>query len=137
VPGCWQGGSAGSRWGRWYTCTYRCALPPIRFATRALAAAPAHAVVATTSDRDTFALWHYHYALGARPDLAIVAEPLLEFDRYRENLWAVYPALRIPARREATWLEAIVVANPQLGPPCRSNPDSGAAISCASAINNP
>jgi hypothetical protein len=116
----------------------------IDFAERALAAASARAIVLTASDHDTFALWYYHYALGQRPDIAVIAEPLLEFAWYRDNLRAIYPALRIPEPSGAPWAAAISAANPKLGPICRTQPESSAAIACGSAatalrqaINNP
>jgi hypothetical protein len=74
----------------------------IDFAAQALAATPARAIIFTQADRDTFALWYYHYALGVRPDVILIAEPLLEFAWYRDNLRAVYPGVRVPERRAPT-----------------------------------
>jgi len=102
----------------------------IDFATRALAQAPAQAIVLTQSDRDTFALWYAHYALGQRPDLAVIAEPLLEFGWYRENLRSVYPALQAPDRPGGAWPTALAAANPARGPICRTNPDGAIALVC-------
>ena len=42
------------------------------WATRVLESAPARAVLLTAQDRDTFALWYVHDALGVRPDVAVV-----------------------------------------------------------------
>jgi hypothetical protein len=106
----------------------------IAFATRALAAAPRGAIVVTTSDRDTFALWYYHYALSRRPDIVVVVEPLLAFDWYRDNLRAVYPTLRLPARTDTTWIEAIAIANPTLGPICRTDTNREDALTCAASV---
>jgi hypothetical protein len=106
----------------------------IVFATRALATAPPGAIVVTTSDRDTFALWYYHYALSRRPDIVVVVEPLLAFDWYRENLRAVYPTLQLPARTDTTWIDTITLANPTLGPICRTDTSSADALTCGASL---
>jgi hypothetical protein len=67
----------------------------IEFARVALAQAPPEAVVVTFEDRDTFALWYDHFALRRRPDLAVVAEPLLVHEWYRRTLRATYPWLAV------------------------------------------
>lgn len=85
----------------------------IVFAERALAAAPPGALVVADGDLDAFPLWYYHYALGRRPDLAVLVDPLLDFAWYRRNLAAVYPALRVPAATAMSWVEALAAANPQ------------------------
>ncbi|HEY3231884.1 MAG TPA: DUF2723 domain-containing protein [Roseiflexaceae bacterium] len=106
----------------------------IVFATRALAAAPRGAIVVTASDRDTFALWYYHYALSRRPDIVVVVEPLLAFDWYRENLRTVYPTLRLPARTDTNWIDAIMIANPTLGPICRTDTNRDDALACGASL---
>jgi hypothetical protein len=65
------------------------------FGRAVLAAAPADAIIVTHGDQDTFALWYFHFALGQRPDLAIVVEPLLGFDWYQATLRATYPGLPV------------------------------------------
>lgn len=44
----------------------------LNWATQVLESAPARAVLLTAQDRDTFALWYVHDALGVRPDVAVV-----------------------------------------------------------------
>ena len=100
------------------------------FATRALAAAPDQAIILTHSDRDIFALWYAHYALGQRRDLAVIAEPLLEFGWYRANLRLTYPTLQLPEQPNGTWPVALIAANPNRGPLCQSNPDGAIALNC-------
>jgi len=95
----------------------------IEFATGVLAAAPPHALVITTADRDTFALWYYHYALGERPDIVVLVEPLLGFAWYREHLSALYPALQIPAHPAASWADEVIALNGQPGHVCRIDLD--------------
>jgi hypothetical protein len=100
------------------------------FAARALAAAPNRAIVLAQADRDIFALWYAHYALGRRPDLIVIAEPLLAFGWYRENLRAVEPGLALPEPGERAWPQLLASANPGRGPVCRSDADDSAALAC-------
>jgi hypothetical protein len=79
--------------------------------------------VITTADRDTFALWYYHYALGERPDIVVLVEPLLGFAWYREHLSALYPALQIPAHPAASWADEVIALNGQPGHVCRIDLD--------------
>ncbi|MBK9713276.1 MAG: DUF2723 domain-containing protein [Kouleothrix sp.] len=102
----------------------------IVFAERALAAAPPGAIVLTTEDRDSFALSYYRYALGARPDVVVVIEPLLQFEWYRRNLRAVAPSLRVPEQPGATWQAALAEANGGAGRVCRSDPAAAAPLTC-------
>ena len=50
----------------------------------------------TQEDRDTFTLWYYHFALEERTDLAVIAQPLLNYDWYQTTLDHVYPDLLLP-----------------------------------------
>lgn len=102
----------------------------IEFAESVLAEAPAGAIVVTASDRDTFPLWYYHYALGERPDLAVIAEPLLEFGWYRENLRSTYPALAMPAQPGTSWLAALLAANHGRPQVCHTNPAQPPPLVC-------
>jgi hypothetical protein len=95
----------------------------IEFAASVLAAAPPQAIVITTSDRDTFPLWYYHYALGERPDIVVLVEPLLDFGWYRENLRAIYPALQIPAQSVASSAADVIALNDRPGRVCRVDLD--------------
>jgi len=63
------------------------------FGREILAVAPQNAVMLTQEDKDSFALWYFHYALGERPDLAVVIEPHLKYDWYRRTLRTIYPDL--------------------------------------------
>ena len=102
----------------------------IAFATRVLAAAPHGAIVITASDRDTFPLWYYHYALGQRSDIAVVVAPLLDFAWYRENLRAVYPQLQIPKHPDRPWIETLAALNGGLGRICRTDANSDRVLTC-------
>ena len=66
------------------------------FVETVFAAAPEDAILLSQEDRDTFALWYYHYALGERPDLAVIVQPHLSYAWYRETLENVYPDLVLP-----------------------------------------
>jgi hypothetical protein len=68
------------------------------FGRAMMAEAPPRALLLAQEDRDAFTLWYVHFALGQRPDVSVVVEPLLLFDWYRENLAAVDPALTVPAQ---------------------------------------
>jgi Protein O-mannosyl-transferase TMEM260-like len=102
----------------------------IEFATRVLAAAPVGAIVVTSADLDTFALWYYHYALGARPDVAVVVEPLLDFDWYRESLRAIYPGLQIPDQNDSDRIDTLIAANREGRSFCRTSTDGNTHLRC-------
>jgi hypothetical protein len=102
----------------------------IIYATSVLATAPPNAIVVSDSDLDTFPLWYYHYALGERPDLAVIVDPLLEFDWYRRNLRAVYRHLQIPETAESGWLDAIAAANRQRTNLCRTDATGSRVLAC-------
>ncbi len=102
----------------------------IVFAASVLASAPRNAIVVSDSDLDTFPIWYYHYALGARPDLAVIVDPLLEFDWYRRNLRAVYPDLQIPPTTDSSWLDAIAAVNPQRANLCRTQITAAHVLNC-------
>ena len=63
------------------------------FVTRALAAAAPDALILTSSDGPTFALWYAVYGLGQRPDVAPVNVSLVAFDWYRHALAERHPDL--------------------------------------------
>jgi hypothetical protein len=63
------------------------------FVTRALADAAPDALILTSSDGPTFALWYAVYGLGLRPDVAPVNVNLIAFDWYRRALAGRHPSL--------------------------------------------
>ena len=87
------------------------------FVTRALVDAAPDALILTSSDGPTFALWYAVYGLGQRPDIAPVNVSLVSFDWYRRTLAGRHPdlaaALRVfdPARPTA-WLGALAAGRP-------------------------
>jgi hypothetical protein len=112
-------------WKAWTTMPLVDASRDIRaaaYAARVLRLAPPEALVFTSSDRDTFSLWYAHYALGNRPDLSIIAGPLLQFAWYRENLRETSPRLHLPASPDpdGNWREALAAAHRQRFPICRT-----------------
>lgn len=80
------------------------------FGRAVLSMAPEHAILFAEGDRAVFTLWYFHFALAERADLAVVAEDLLHFDWYQENLRATYPSLQVPG--PFPWPEIIAAANP-------------------------
>ncbi len=61
------------------------------FVTRALADAAPDAIILTSGDGPTFALWYAVYGLGLRPDVAPVNVNLVTFDWYRRTLAGRHP----------------------------------------------
>jgi hypothetical protein len=80
------------------------------FGREVLSAAPQNAILVAKGDQAVFALWYFHFARGERPDLLVLAEDLLHFDWYQENLRATYPSLVVPG--PFPWPETIAIANP-------------------------
>ena len=80
------------------------------FGRDVLSAAPEDAILFATGDDAVFALWYFHFALGERPDVAVLAVDLLHFDWYEESLHSTYPSLVIPA--SFLWPETVSAANP-------------------------
>jgi len=65
----------------------------------AMQQAPEGAIILTWQALDAFPLWYYHYALGIRPDVAIIVVPLMQFDWYTEQMHILYPDLALPPGR--------------------------------------
>lgn len=74
--------------------------------------APLGALVITSEDRDSFALWYYHFALEERPDLRILVSGLSQFDWYRNTLHETYPDINIPDKLIDNWTQTIILSNP-------------------------
>lgn len=91
-----------------------------------LKSAPPNAIVFTSNDRDTFPLWYAQFALGQRPDLTIVVEPLLIWPWYSQNLHSTYPTLSLPA--ESLTRTSILAQNKQ--PWCVTQSQSPASLIC-------
>lgn len=80
------------------------------FGAQLLADLPPGALVLASSDRAIFGLWYFHFALGQRPDLAVLVPAFFRTDWYLETLRARYPTLRWEGQviQEAT----LAAANP-------------------------
>ncbi len=81
------------------------------FGRRFVRDVPARAIVLASEDRQVFALWYFHYALGQRQDVTVIAEGLLQFDWYLYTLAQTYPGLVIPHLSAVSSLD-LVSANP-------------------------
>jgi len=87
------------------------------FVARALADAAPDALILTSDDGPTFALWYAVYGLGLRPDVAPVNVNLVAFDWYRRALAGRHPDLAAalsvfdPAQPTA-WLDALPTGRP-------------------------
>lgn len=97
------------------------------FGEDVLALAPAHAIVFAKGDRAAFTLWYFQFGLQNRPDLAILATDLLQFDWYEQTLHSNYPDLNLPG--PFPFPETVVVANSER-PVCYVQYIQSAEISC-------
>lgn len=86
------------------------------WAAQTLANAPVHAILLSNEDKYTFGLWYEEYALGYRPDVALVETRLLAFDWYRHNLARLYPNLHFNWQNlnSGSWLTQLLTQNPGL-----------------------
>jgi len=87
------------------------------FVSRALADAAPDALILTSSDGPTFALWYAVYGLGQRPDVAPTNVSLVSFEWYRRALAGRHPDLAaglsvFDPSRPAAWLEAVPRGRP-------------------------
>jgi hypothetical protein len=81
-------------------------------------------------DEAVFALWYFHYALGERPDVVVVASDLLHHDWYQATLRATYPDLDVPG--PFPFPETIRLSNPER-PTCYVENAGGAKVECYDA----
>ncbi len=102
----------------------------IAFAGRVMTSAPRGAIIVTSGDRDSFTLWYTHYALGARPDLAVAVGPMLDFPWYRECMRGTYPWLNIPETSPEDWAAALGAAN-RTARVCITQLDAPEVLICA------
>jgi hypothetical protein len=99
------------------------------FGRAVMAQAPPSALIFTSTDRDTFALWYFRLALGGRPDVAVVAAPMLPYPWYRQNLREAFFGLAVPEESGGDWAAALQAANAR--PTCAARPDSPAVLACS------
>lgn len=66
-----------------------------QFGAQYIAKAPQNAIIFASGDEAVFALWYFHYAVHQRPDTVVIAEALLPYGWYAENLAHTYPSLRL------------------------------------------
>lgn len=81
----------------------------LQFTQTVITQAPPEAIVLTTGDRDSFALWYIVFAARARADLSPIVLTLLNFPWYRQDIHQRYPRLTIP---NPYTVEAFRLANP-------------------------
>ena len=82
-----------------------------QFGESVLAQTPQGAILFTKGDEAVFTLWYFHYALGERSDVVVIASDLLHFDWYQRTLRATYPALVVPG--PLPFGETVRLANPE------------------------
>ena len=83
------------------------------FAQRTLQIVEPGALIITDDDPHTFSLWYGRYALGWRPDVAIINVNLLPLAWYRQNLRQTHAQLVLvdPANRPITTLATLIEQN--------------------------
>lgn len=94
-----------------------------------LSTTPENALVFAKGDRAIFALWYFHYGLGQRPDLAVIAAELLHFDWYQDTLRSTYPGLSLMG--PFPWPESVAATNPTR-PACYVQYTNRTEIECIS-----
>jgi len=98
---------------------------PADFAETILPQIPPNAILASSSDQDSFPLWYYHFGLGWRPDISLFTLPLTQFRWYQETLIHTYPGIEFPepitpfSNRSQEWGEHVSALNPKV-PYCTS-----------------
>jgi hypothetical protein len=80
------------------------------FARDVLSLAPRDAIIFAQGDRAIFSLWYFHYALHDRPDMAVIASDLLQFDWYLQTLRITYPDLNLS--EPYPFPETVIALNP-------------------------
>ncbi len=73
---------------------------------------PTNAIIFASDDEQIFSLWYMRFALNQRTDIIVVAEGLLQFEWYRDNLRYTYPKLTVPEKNNLTPFN-LVTANPE------------------------
>ena len=81
-----------------------------QFGARYIVQAPQTAIIFASGDKAVFALWYFHYALHQRPDTVIIADELLPYRWYAENLAHTYPSLRLSVTGTSRY--EIIAQNP-------------------------
>ena len=99
------------------------------FGLHVMTSVPESALVFTSGDEDTCAIWYFHYALHQRPDMVVMLTGLLPFDWYRASLRTTYPALVIPDDPGLGWKSTIISANPGRTV-CITNSLGDAVVNC-------
>ncbi len=101
------------------------------FAEGVLDAAAPNAVVISSGDLQTFALWYLRYGLGKRPDVTIVDRNLLAFDWYRDDLALQHQDLATIARARDADEAAFHLVRENLGHPIHLTYSDASLLSIA------
>ncbi len=103
------------------------------FGEQVLTTVPADALLFAEGDQAVFALWYFHFSLGQRPDLAVVASDLLHFPWYLASLQKAYPELKIPG--DYPFRQTLAVANPDR-PACTVRFERWTQLYCQPAVGS-
>ena len=100
------------------------------FSQDVLSIAPPEAIIFAQGDQAIFSLWYFEYVMKSRPDLAVIAPDLLQFEWYTQVLKDTYPGLNIPT--PFPFASTVIEANPG-HPYCYVQYDQIPLISCSPA----
>ena len=81
------------------------------FGKQVLRVAPENAMIFAEGDQAVFALWYFHFALGQRPDVSIIASELLHWDWYHDSLKHAYPHMNLSTL--FPWPSTVIDENPK------------------------
>jgi hypothetical protein len=104
------------------------------FGRQVMSDVPKDALLFLKGDRAVFTVWYFHFALGKRPDAAVIVEELLHFDWYLETLRHTYPTLDVPG--PLPWSQNVADANPNR-PACFVEYAERAEILCGGSMESP
>ncbi len=98
------------------------------FIAKVAQAAPNGAILVTSDDRDSFAMWYMREALSQRRDVAIIVKRLWTFEWYRQELIQQYPDLNLPATDDHNWEADLRALNRR--PVCLTLLDQSESLQC-------
>jgi len=99
----------------------------VEFGQSVLEQAPEDALIFARGDQAVFALWYFHFALGQRADVRVIASDLLHHAWYQESLRDAYPGLDVPG--PFPFEETIRLANPSR-PACYVSAEEWETLDC-------
>lgn len=103
------------------------------FGQEVMQEAPKNAILFAKGDKSVFALWYFHFALGYRPDLTILATDLLPYDWYQEEVRMQYPELTLP---DSSLWESVVISSNPARPACFVEFEEKTSLRCSKNLDD-